>query len=90
MEGRVVPVAGRLGAVAAAVGPAVGLEAFLFGPGVAEAGRLVGAAVVGAGLVFAAADFTVGVEAEGFTLTTQKQAKNGHNTRVTKRKRRSA
>lgn len=68
VEGRVVPVAGRLGAVAAAVGPAVGLEAFLFGPGVAEAGRLVGAAVVGAGLVFAAADFTVGVEAEGLAF----------------------
>lgn len=88
VEGRAELVARRLGAVAAAEdGPVVGLVAFLFWPGVAEAGRLVGAAVVGTGLVFAAADFTAGVEAEGLTLKTHKQAENGHNTEITKRKR---
>lgn len=73
VEGRVVLVAGRLGAVAE-VGPAVGLVGFLFWAGAAEAGRL--GLVAGRGLAFVAAGFADGVAAAGF-MVFQKKAKSG-------------
>lgn len=79
MEGRGVPVAGRLGVAAA--GPVVGLVDFLFWPGVVEAGRL--GLVADSGLAFSAAGFADGVDAEGFTF--DKKQHPMENTKQTKK-----